>query len=434
MRSKLVLLILLFGVLWGIRAPVGGMWFYSWVTLFRPQDFTWLPLPNLVPIAFAIMVFSLLSGAVRGKLSFRWNTGSIHLCSILFVCFLSYCFSSTREASWEKLVQVFKIILPSLLICNSISKEKDFRIIVMTYAFSVGIWAIQSALHGLAGGRAVENMGIGGQMSERNDFAVGVVMTWPLWYYFGLLSEKKLFKWGFFCGSFFVGLCVIISNSRGAMLGLAVVLFLNFMRKGTNRIRNLLLFLFLAPIVLALMPDYAFKRLQTIEMGTEQTDESAQSRMILMKAGLQGAMDNPLFGVGTGCWGLHYHNYVEKRGDGAYEPHSIWIKMAAELGFVGLGTYLFMLGNIIMKLRRIQKMGLRENNMKRYHYAGMLQLALIGYCTAGSFINQVYYEYMFLLIAASGAFIHLCRSGEFETDSSSENALYTDTGQKILTS
>ncbi len=434
MRSKLVLLILLFGVLWGIRAPVGGMWFYSWVTLFRPQDFTWLPLPNLVPISVAILVFSLLFGAVRRKLTFRWNTGSIHLCSILFVCFLSYCFSSTREASWEKLVQVFKIILPSILISNSISNEKDLKTIVMTYAVSVGVWAIQAALHGLGGGRAVENMGIGGQMSERNDFAVGVVMTWPLWYYFGLLSKKKLFKWGFFCGSFFVGLCVIVSNSRGAMLGLAVVLFLNFMRKGTNRIRNMLLFLFFAPIVLALMPDYAFKRLQTIEMGTEQTDESAQSRMILMKAGLQGAMDNPFFGVGTGCWGLHYHNYVEKRRDGAYEPHSIWIKMAAELGFVGLGTYLFMLGNIIMKLRRIQKTGLRENNMKRCHYAGMLQLALIGYCAAGSFINQVYYEYMFLLIAASGAFIHLCRSGEFETDSSSEKDLGTETGQKLLTS
>ncbi len=420
MRSKLILLLLLGGIIWGLRAPIGGMWFYSWVTLFRPQDFAYVPISNLVPIAVAILVFSLLSGAARGKLTFRWNTGSIHLCSILFVCFLSYCFSSTREAAWEKLVQVFKILLPSVLISNSISNEKDFRTIVITYAFSVGIWAIQSAVHGLSGGRAVENMGIGGQMSERNDFAVGVVMTWPLWYYLGLLSEKKLFKWGFFGGSFFVGLCAIVSNSRGAMLGLGILLFLNFMRKGTKRWRNLFLFLFFTPTLIPFIPDYAIQRLQTIEVGAEQTEGSAQSRMILMKAGISGAMDHPLFGVGTGCWGLHYHKYVNQMGDGAYEPHSIWIKMSAELGFIGLGTYLFMLCHIIMILRKIQRKSLHENNMKLYHYAGMMQLSLMGYCTAGSFINQVYYEYMFLLVAASGAFIRLYRSGTFDMELSPE--------------
>jgi len=290
----------------------------------------------------------------------------------------------------------------------------------MTYAFSIGLWAIQAAVHGLAGGRAVENMGIGGQMSERNNFALGVVMTWPMWYYFGLLSEKKLFKWGFFCGSFLVGLCVIISNSRGGMLGLAIVLFLNFMRKSTKRWRNFFLLVFLGPALIPFIPDYAIQRLQTIEVGAEQTEGSAQSRMILMKAGLRGAMDHPLFGVGTGCWGLHYHNYVDKMGDGAYEPHSIWIKIAAELGFIGLGTYLFMLCHVIMKLRKIQKIGLRENNMKIYHYTGMLQLALIGYCIHGTFSNQIFFEYMFLIIAASGAFIRLYRSGAFDIDLCSE--------------
>lgn len=427
MRSKFVLLLVLGGIAWALRAPVGGMVFYAWITLFRPQDFTYLPLPNLVPVAVAILVFSLLSGLARKKLKFCWNIGAFYLCSILFACFLSFCFSSTQAAAWEKLVQVFKILLPSILICISISSKKDLKTIIMTYAISIGIWGIQAAVHGLLRGGAVENMSIGGQMSERNGFALGVMMTWPMWYYFGLLAEKKLHKYFFFGGSFFVGLCVIVSNSRGVMLALGLLLTLNFMRKNTKRWRNLALVVFLGPALIPLIPDYAIERLQTIEVGAEQTDGSAQSRLILMKAGIDGALDHPVFGVGAGCWGLHYHNYVEAMGDGAYEPHSIWIKIAAETGFIGLGLYLFMFGRVIMTLRKIQRLSLRENNMSPYHYAGMLQLSLIGYCAAGTFSNQIFFEYMFLIIATSGAFIRLWKSGDFAAVQQ-ENKAVRETG------
>jgi probable O-glycosylation ligase (exosortase A-associated) len=316
--------------------------------------------------------------------------------------------------AWDKFNVVFKIILPSLLICNSLSKERDLQIITATFAASIGIWATQASIHGLIGGGAVENMKIGGQMSERNDFAVGVVMTWPLCYYWGVLAENKKIKIAAYTASFFVGLCAIVSNSRGAMLGLFLLLFMNFLRKGTKRGRNFVIILISIPMIIPLIPQYALDRLGTIKVSGEQTEGSAKSRTVLMKAGLAGARDNPFFGVGTGCWGAHYMKYVEKMGDGAYEPHSIWIKISVELGFIGLGTYLFMFFRIIMNLRRIQKKGLRTKNIKVYNYAAMLQLSLIGYCAAGSFINQIFYEYMFLLVGTSGAFIKMYQEGVFD--------------------
>ncbi|OQX27650.1 MAG: hypothetical protein BWK80_04255 [Desulfobacteraceae bacterium IS3] len=422
MRAKLILLIVLFGVLWGLKTPVGAMWFYVWVTLFRPQDFTYLPLPNLVPIAFAILSASLMLGLAQGTVKFRWNKGSFHLITVMLVCLISSATSSTSTLAWDKFNIVFKILLPSILISNSISKEKDLQIITMTFASSIGIWAVQASLQGLMGGGAVENMGIGGQMSERNDFAVGVVMTWPLCYYWGVMAENKKVRIAAYTASFFVGLCAIVSNSRGAMLGLFLLLFLNFFRKGTKRGRNFVILLLSIPMIIPMIPQYAIDRLGTIKVGGEQTEGSAKSRTVLMKAGLAGAMDHPLFGVGTGCWGAHYMKYVEKMGDGAYEPHSIWIKMSVELGFIGLGTYLFMLLRIIFNLRRIQKRGLRTRNLKVYNYAAMLQLAIIGYCSAGSFINQIFYEYMFLLVGISGSFIKLYQEGVFDQKQlSSEN-------------
>jgi len=413
MRAKLILLIVLGGILWGLKTPIGAMWLYVWITLFRPQDFTFLPLPNLVPIAFAILAISLLLGVAQGTLKFRWNKGSFHLVTIVLVCLISSAVSSTSDMAWDKFNIVFKIILPSLMISNSICKEKDLQIITATFAASIGIWATQASIYGLIGGGAVENMAIGGQMSERNDFGVGVVMTWPLCYYWGELAENKKIKIAAYTASFFVGLCAIVSNSRGAMLGLFLLLFLNFFRKGTKRGRNFIILLLSIPIIIPMIPQYAIDRLGTIKVGGEQTEGSAKSRTILMKGGLAGAMGNPLFGVGTGCWGAHYMKYVDQMADGAYEPHSIWVKMSAELGFIGLGAYLFMLLRIILNLRHIQKRGLKIKNLKVYNYASMLQLSIIGYCASGTFINQIFYEYMFLLVGTSGAFIKMYEEGVF---------------------
>ncbi len=414
MRAKLILLLIMMGVLWGLRKPAGAMWLYIWITLFRPQNFTYLPLPNMVPIAFGILVLSILLGKAQNSIKFRWNIGSFHLISIMIVAFISAMASSTSGPAMDKANEVFKIILPSLLICNTISSEKDFKIVTITFAVSIGIWAVQAAIHGVAGGGSVENMAIGGQMSDRNDFAVGVVMTFPFCYYWGLLVENKKIKIMVFGVSFFVALCAIVSNSRGAMLGLIFVLMMNFLRKGTKRWRNLTIILVMIPLSIPFIPTYAIERMKTIKVGGEQTEGSAKSRSILMRAGWQGALDNPIFGVGTGCWFAHYNKYVEKMGDGAYEPHCIWIKMSVEMGFVGLGAYIFMFLRIIMNLRHIQARSLRSKNMKAYNYAGMLQLSILGYCSTATFINQIFYEYMFMVIAASGAFIRLWKEGVFE--------------------
>ncbi|GBC59252.1 hypothetical protein DENIS_0188 [Desulfonema ishimotonii] len=405
MRSKLVMLIVLIGLLGGLRSHIIAVMFYAWVTLFRPADFSYLPLPPLVPIAFAVLTFSMISSAAQGKMKLRWNPGATHMLLIIIIAFISAILSSTPQPAYDKWVNVFKIILPSIFISMMIPTAKDFKLLIQTYAFSIGIWAIQAALYGVAGGGAVENMAIGGQMSDRNDFAVGVVMTFPLFYYLGLNEKRKYVRKALLIGAYLVALCVLVSNSRGGMLGIFLVLFLNFTRKGTKRLRNVMVMIILIPLCIPLIPDYVIERLQTIKVSGEQTEGSAKSRTILMKGGLRGAMANPTFGVGTGVWGYHYYNYVPKMGDGAYEPHCIWIKMSVELGFIGLSAYLLMFFRIFYSLNKIKNVCLKNGQLTFYNYAIMLQLALLGYCSAGTFVNQIFYEYMFLLVAASGAYI-----------------------------
>ncbi len=411
MRAKLIIFIVLMGILWGIKAPMWSAVFYTWVTLFRPLEFAQAPLPTLVPIAFLVLVASIMVSSAQGSVTLKWNIGIFYLLLIIAACFISACFATFPNFALEKFVEVVKIILPSILISATISTEKGFKLMVLTCAVSIGIWAIQAAIHGTMSGGAATTMKIGGQMSDRNDFGVGVLMTWPFFYYLGLNEKKKQIKRMLLVGSFFVGLCAIVSNSRGAMLGLILILFMNFMRKGTKRFRNLITLIVAIPLMIPLIPQYAIDRMNTIEVGGEQKEGSAKSRTKLMKAGISAMLDYPAFGVGTGCWPANAYKYVPGGNiGGANEPHCIWIKIGAELGFTGFGIYLLMFWRIIASLRKIQKRCLKIGRIDYYNYSYMLQLSLFGYCSAGTFINQLFFEYMFLVIGMSGAFIRSWKS------------------------
>ncbi len=408
MRGKLVMLLVCMGILWGIKEPVGAAVFYVWVTLFRPLDFAFAPLPSLAPIAFALLVVSIGIASARGIVKLKWNIACSYLLAIICVAFLSACLAPIQGRAWEKFTEVWKIILPSILISMIISTEREHRAVIITFAGSIGIWAIQAAIHGATSGGAAESMSIGGQMSDRNDFAVGVLMTWPIFYYLGLNEKRKLIKKGIQGATFLTCLCVIVSNSRGAMLGLFATLFMNITRKGTKRIKNLVTTVVLLPLMIPLIPQYAIDRLNTINFsGGEQKEASANARTVLMKSGLTGSLDRPFFGFGPGCWPIHAHKYIPggAMGDGAVEPHCVWIKISTELGFVGLGVYLLMFWRITANLKKIQKKCLRIGRRDYYNYAYMLQLSIIGFCLGASLINQSFYEYMFLVIAVSGAFI-----------------------------
>ncbi len=276
MRTKFVLLLIVAGILWAFIIPIGAAAFYSWITLFRPQDFVYTPLPNIVPISFAVLAISFLIGYVRGIIRLKWNKGVSYMLLILLISFISALYSPTSQWALKTFIKILKIIMPSVLISLIISTDKDFKLIVWTFALSVGVWAVQSAAYGIMKGGAVTSMAIGGQMSDRNDFTVGVLMTFPLLYYLGLNARKKVIKWVLLLFSAMSCICIIVSNSRGAMLGLFLVLLINFTRKGTKKWRNICIILIGVPLLIHFIPKYAIERLQTVQLGTEQTEGSAR--------------------------------------------------------------------------------------------------------------------------------------------------------------
>lgn len=413
MRFFVVLLICAFGILKGIQSPIVSGMFYSWVTLFRPQNFIYSNsvIPFLVPVSVFVLFFSIIFFGKRTNLQLKWNVGALFLVAIFLVCIFSGIFSSNKEAVIPKLTEISKILIPTVLLSLSVSTEKHFKMLIWTFAFSIGVWAIQGSVHGLLTGRAQASMSIGGQMSDRNDFAVGILMTMPLWYYLSMNIKDIFIRAVCYVLTFLVAASVLVTNSRAAILGLLVLFSYAFLWRSPRKVRNFFICILLACIGINFIPAYTVDRLSTINWGLEQTDGSASQRLILMEAGIECAQDNPFWGVGPGAWPSVAGQYipVEHSESKAYEPHSVWIKLAAELGFVGLGLYLLMFIVLFRKLRHIQSKSDLINDHVWLNYSIMLQMALLAFCLPGSFFNQVYYEYLFLMVAVSGGFIRISK-------------------------
>jgi len=408
MRLLVVAIAILFGVIMGARSPLMASIFYSWVTLFRPQDFVYSigMLQYVVPLSFFLLFFTCF---FFNKGGFKLNIGSYSLMCILFVCLMSAVFSVHGDIAFNKLLELLKIIAPAVLISFTIRSKRDFKLIMWTFLLSIGSWAIQGAIYGLASGRAQSTMSIGGQMSDRNDFAVGILMTLPISYYWGKYKKKSALRFVFYLTSLLISIAVIITNSRAAILGLIALILIALLVCSKHKLRNFFFILFFGFFLLNIIPNYTFERISTIRWGVEQSEGSASERIVLMQSGLRGALDNPFLGVGPGVWSVCAKDYipVEYNHSRAYEPHSIWIKIPAELGFMGLAVYLSVVGVLFYNLIKIYRISAVSNDLFYYYSSVMLMMSLFAYCFSGTFFNQIYYEYFFLLIAVSGAYIDI---------------------------
>lgn len=146
-------------------------------------------------------------------------------------------------------------------------------------------------------------------------------------------------RWIFPVGAVLIVHAVLISQSRGAMasVGLSSLLFIVRARHKGSMI---LAYVVGGLIVLVLAGSQIQDRFNTIFEADK--DASAQNRRTTWRIATQMANERPLLGYGIRNSSLYTHKY------GADEEgrviHSTYLQLAADSGFVGLGTYVVFLG------------------------------------------------------------------------------------------
>ena len=408
MRYLAILLIIAYGSLLSLRAFVWAACLYLWNNTFQPMVFAYrigqLPVASYV---FLVLLFSylhkFLNKSFRPRINFMVCMGGAFL-GWLFICSIM---SSFQDVVWISYFEILKYIAPIMLISTGLCCYKDILLVSATLMLSVGVWSAQAGVKGLASG-VTTNMGIPfSQMSDNNDFMAAAVGILPMLIYFWLNYRGKfqtLTKLFIFM-MFILTLCAIVfSNSRGAVIGVigAIVFYIIVVSK--KKIRDLFMLLFFILFTSFLLPQSFWERIETIDFSIKQQSESsASTRLNLMKSAFRCAREHPLFGVGPDSWIYVSEQYAETDS----EPHSAYIKVAAESGFVGASIFIALLVMTIKRLLSNRKRLMIDGNLALAKLSLALAMVLVCIAIPFTFLNQPYSEFLWAWLGVANAFLLL---------------------------
>ena len=281
-------------------------------------------------------------------------------------------------------------------------REKNEKIFVFFSSLSlliVSVIGVGQYLFGVAEVRWVDAArfgDIGGRVtslfSNPNILAVYLLLYFPFSLWATFLPENKGRMRVFYAiTTVFGAICILLTWSRGAWLGLFLELFL-FLLFHSRKTRFALRF---APLLLILVPflpsNFKSRLLSIGDLG----ESSIRYRLQTWQGALQTFKHYP-FGIGVGerAWRTIYPHFAVSGTKTVMHAHNIFLQVATELGAVGLVVFSLLVGTAL--LRGIQRknftaavaisgalvMGLFDH---LWYYPGMLVpfWSMLAFCMRG---------------------------------------------------
>jgi putative inorganic carbon (hco3(-)) transporter len=276
-----------------------------------------------------------------------------------------------------------------------------------------------------------KNPRLAGPIGDPNYFAQILLALVPL----GLLrffGERTMFLRLLAAGATgLIAFALTLTFSRGAGIAFLVVIVLMTVFRYVSVAQLIVVVLGLV-LLLNFVPAYK-ERVATLgniaggaSGGSDGADQSVRSRSTEMKAAAYVFIDHPLLGVGPGSFPLYYQEYArrvgldvhEAAGSGARrgeearrESHSMLLSIAADLGLLGLASFLAIVYLTFRRLNRSRKRWLRSHP-EAANLAASFMLALAAYLTSGLFLTLAFERYFWLLVALAGSAAALDLRGE----------------------
>jgi putative inorganic carbon (HCO3(-)) transporter len=351
-------------------------------------------------VALIIGVVTTLSWLLSRERKLPPSTGATWLLGALIVWVtVSTCFAIVPDSAFEKWQEVIKILgMTMVAICIVNSKE---RILQLTWvvAISIGIYGIKGGIFGIATGGTYRVWGPPQSFIEdNNSLGLALIMILPLFHFLSTQVSSRLVRWGLVASMGPIIVAVLCTYSRGDFLALAVVLVAFWVKlkrrfvTGTIAVATLI-------AALSFLPDSWYDRMYTIDQ--YEQDESAQGRLNSWLFALRLASDRPLTGGGFRVVddpALYFH-YVPNA-DVVHNFHSIYFEVLGEHGYVGLILFLSL---IVVSLGTAQWIIRNARAHPDLEWARLLasavQVSIVGYCAAGTFLNLGFYDLFYALVA-----------------------------------
>jgi probable O-glycosylation ligase (exosortase A-associated) len=350
-------------VILSIKYSVIGIFIYMILYFVRPQEL----FPNVAIFSYpyekivGIIVIAnlVLDFAINGRMIkiFKMDKAVV---GIIGVALVSIATALWVGWSWMNFQKFLKIVLVYFFLSRLVDTPGKFKWIVWLYIVSTAFIAISSTVNYYTGHfqttmgiqRAV---GMGeGAYADPNTMATTLVLGLPFMFYVARAYRSKLIKVFLWSLLFACLWTVIITGSRGGMLGSAFTLFLLAWNSRKKVIATVTVALLIFG-ALAVMPEQYAQRLTTITHIGDAYDESgaaesAQGRIKGLKVGFEILSRRPIAGVGIGCFSVYNH---QNHGS-SLNAHNLLGQVMGELGILGLGAFAFLIYMIFKHIKYIK--------------------------------------------------------------------------------
>lgn len=254
--------------------------------------------------------------------------------------------------------------------------------------------------------------GIGGFLSDENDFCMTMNMIIPFSFFLAMNAPrgKKLY-YILLTGLFLF--VIILSNSRGGFVGL-IAAFIYCWFRTKRKILTALIIGVLTVFAVVVAPPAYYDRLHSITEEGADTG-TGEERVYTWKIGWHMFLDNPILGVGQGNFPYVFQKYELKvtdsdepfygRSVAGRQAHSIYFTMLPELGILGTCILFGMIYYTFKDLKTIKDSIFKKDNKvlnktsdKLFSLVLALEGALVSYLVSGAFISTLYYPNLWILM------------------------------------
>jgi probable O-glycosylation ligase (exosortase A-associated) len=377
----------------------------------NPHRLTWGFAWSL-PFAMAIAVAT-LSGALfaRDRKSIPAVPEVLIAFGLLAYFTLTTFFSWAPDHAWAQLEKVAKIIVMTFVAMMFIYGRNRIQWLLLVVALSIGFYGFKGGIWSIQRGGSEMVLGPEGSFIEGNTFmGLALNMVIPVLVALARVEERKWVRSFLYLTGLLSVIASIFTYSRGAWLGLAIVVPLVLLQFGA-KVRmalglTLVACIFAAPMI---MPDRFFSRFDTLE--NYQDDCSANQRFMSWTVHWNIAKAHPFVGGGFELEWADGGRYLEF-GSEKYAhcfyvqssaAHNIVLQVLGQHGMVAGAMFVLLLALVPLKLWRVHRDGKKRPETRWIStYAYGVFAGYMGYLVSGMFLSSAYFDlpWLYMAIAA----------------------------------
>jgi probable O-glycosylation ligase (exosortase A-associated) len=384
-----------------VRPWIGALT-WAWLAYMNPHKLAW-GFASTMPFALAVAIATLggfLLTAARKP--FLWTRETVLMLALWGWFGLTTVFAQYPDYAQEKLLEVSKILLMALLTVPLFQDRWRLRCLLLVIAGSLGYYGVKGGLGSFVyGGQATVVGPPGSFIASNNELGLALNMVLPILVFLARDEPRLWLRTGLRFASCLTVIAVAFTYSRGAILGLVLVLAALFL-KGRQRLLLAVVLVIGLLAFASFVPERWVERMETLR--NYEADSSAMARLAAWRVAYRIALDHPVTGGGFRIfWGSNiYQDYGERDPGRARDAHSLYFNLLGEHGWIGLGLFLALIGSTLGTLRRVRKrVASQPDRAWLANYAHMLQISFLAYLAAGAFVSVAYFDlnYQLILIA-----------------------------------